>query len=137
VTDEMSDDDWIMLRAPAQVWEWIGLPIFYLVLIGFGGYLAVKLTPHPIPVIGAIALIITSVLSVVAAVVVGVFSYRSYALATPDAARRLFKAMNPLQWCFAGNVLVLVLLTGVWIALVFPVGLILFARLSLPRSRRN
>jgi hypothetical protein len=70
---------------------------------------------------------------VLATVVVGVFSYRSYALATPDAARNLFKAMKPLLWCCAANVLGFALLTGIWLVLAYPIGLIIFARLSRAR----
>lgn len=135
--DEMSDDDWIMLKAPTRVWEWVALPIFYLVLIGLAGYLGFKLTPHPIPIVGAVALTATSVLSVVAAIVVGAYGYRSYALATPDAARSLFKSMSLVLWCFAADMLAFALLTGMWLVVVFPIGLILFARLSRPGSRRN
>ena len=126
-----------MLRAPARIWEWVAVPILYLALIGLGGYLAGKLSPHPMPVIGAVALFITSALAVVAALVAGLFAYRSYTLATPHAARRFYKAMNSLQWCYAANVLAVVLLTGMWIALAFPVSLLLSARLSRARSPRN
>ena len=134
---EMSDDDWIMLRAPVRAWEWLALPIFYLVLIGLAGYLGVTLTPHPIPIVGAAALTVTSVLSVVAAIVVGAQGYRSYAFATPDAARSLFKAMRLVAWCFASNMLAFALLTGIWAGVVFPICMLLFARLSRPGSRRN
>jgi hypothetical protein len=129
-TGEMTDDDWIMLRAPMRAWEWIALPLLLLALIALVGLL----TPHPTPIVGAVALIVTSVLSAAATVVVGVFGYRSYARATPDAARSLFKAVDLWSLFYAADLMVFVLITGKWGYLIAPVSLGVFVRLSRRRA---
>ncbi|MDQ1608169.1 MAG: hypothetical protein QOE16_901 [Microbacteriaceae bacterium] len=132
---EMRDDDWIMLRAPMRAWEWIGLPLFLLALIALVGYLGFRLAPHPTPTVGAVALIVTSVLSVAATVVVGVFGYRSYARATAASARTLFKAMDLWSLFYAADLMVFVLITGNWGYVIVAVVLGLFVRLSRGRAR--
>jgi hypothetical protein len=117
--------DWMSLRAPITVWEWLALPLLYLGAISLPAFYSSSYDPRSHSALGWAFLLVGTVLALGSTATVAVSGFRCYSAdetTRPREARAYFRtiqvwgAIYLLDWSIA------IFVNAGWGGIAFPLG---------------